>query len=283
MWQGASPVRMPVWAGVSPVPVPMWQGVSPVPVQMWRGASPVRMPVWAGVSPARRRACRSSRCPNASRKTRWRAARGRASGRCRLLGSSSVPRGNGLPPARSLHRDWAHPLPSLHWDWARPGHMGTGTRLSATTWARGLGSPIPAICAGLLLAPPTSAPGRWPQLHRERLGSPLPHLQRDRGSPLPRLHRDRGSPLPRLQRERLGSPLPHLHRDSSHRCHICTWTGAQRCHICTGTGAHRCHVCSGSVAQVRDADTRPPAHGRVEHAAVRMQGELRTPSPTSPR
>jgi hypothetical protein len=194
----------------------MWQGASAVPVQMWQGASPVRMPVWAGVSPARSRACRSSRCPNASPKTRWRAARGRASGRCRRLGSSSVPRGNWLPPARSLHRDLAHPLPSLHWDWARPGHMGTGTRLS------------------------------------DYMGRDLAHrfLQSAPG---------------------FYSPLQNRHRAVGHSCTGKGWAG--RCHICTGTGAHRRHACSGSVAQVRDADTRPPAHGRVEHAAVRMQGE----------
>ena len=87
----------------------------------------------------------------------------------------------GAPHVHRLHRDWAQPcpifapgltglicatsaqalrsfLPRLHWDWARPGHVGTGTRLSATTWAPGLGSP------GL-----QSAPG---------LDSPLPHRHR---------------------------------------------------------------------------------------------------------
>jgi hypothetical protein len=41
------------------------------------------------------------------------------------------------------------------------------------------------ICAGTGLAPRTSAPG---------LGSPHPHLRRDRGSPLPHLRRDRAHP-----------------------------------------------------------------------------------------
>ena len=70
------------------------------------------------------------------------------------------------------------------------------------------------ICTRTGLTAATSAPG---------LGSPLPHLHRDRGSPLPHLHGDRphrsatsapgpASPLPYLHRD-WGSPLPHLHRD----------------------------------------------------------------------
>ncbi len=48
------------------------------------------------------------------------------------------------------------------------------------------------MCTGDWARPATSAPG---------LGSPLPHLHRDR------------------------APLPHLHRDWARPCHICTGTG----------------------------------------------------------
>ncbi len=64
------------------------------------------------------------------------------------------------------------------------------------------------------LAPPTSAPG---------LGSPRPHLHRDRARPA---HICTGNGLaPPTSAPGLGSPRPHLHRDLAHPAHICTGTG----------------------------------------------------------
>jgi hypothetical protein len=45
-------------------------------------------------------------------------------------------------------------------------------------------------------------------------------------------HKDAGLALHRLG---LGSPLPHLRRDRVCRCHICSGPGLTPCHICTGT------------------------------------------------
>ncbi len=92
-------------------------------------------------------------------------------------------------------------------------------------------------CAGAQgLNPPTSA--LW-------LGSPRPHLHRDRAHPA---HICTGTAhRGGTAQACTGSPRSHLRRDWAQPCHICTRTGftaptsalgllAQRGHICAGTG-----------------------------------------------
>jgi hypothetical protein len=80
-------------------------------------------------------------------------------------------------PGPRLRRDWGSPPPHLHRDWARPTapcHICTGTGLTASTSAPGLGS-LRHICIGNGLTAATSAPG---------LGSPLATSAPGLGSPL---------------------------------------------------------------------------------------------------
>jgi hypothetical protein len=108
------------------------------------------------------------------------------------------------------------------------------------------------ICTGTGLTPSTSAPG---------LGSPPPHLLRDSAHPCAHLHRDWAHPCAHLHRDwahpchicagtglihatsapGLGSPPPQLHRDWAHPCHICAAAGlaaAARAAEPQGHGTH---------------------------------------------
>ncbi len=75
-------------------------------------------------------------------------------------------------PCPHLCRQWAHPCLHLHWDWVHPVHICTGTALTATTSAPGVGSPLSHLCC------------QWahPCLHLHRgWAHPFPHLRRDSG------------------------------------------------------------------------------------------------------
>ena len=88
-------------------------------------------------------------------------------------------------PLPHLRRDWGSPLPHLHRDWGSPGRIcAAGCSALALVTSAALGTSAPRL--GLAVA--VSALG-------------------------------------------LGSPLPHLHRDRAHPCHICTGT-----RLCAGRG-----------------------------------------------
>ncbi len=78
------------------------------------------------------------------------------------------------------------------------------------------------------------------------LGSPVPHLHRDRARPC---HICTGIGLARATSDSgMGSPVPHLHLDGAHPCHICTGTGLSPATCALG---------------LRRAEVRLRQHGRV--------------------
>jgi hypothetical protein len=117
------------------------------------------------------------------------------------------------------------------------------------------------ICAGTELTAATSAPG---------LGSPLPHLHRDRAHPLPHLRRD------------WAHPLPHLRRDGAHRCHICAGTGLTPCHICAGTELTAATFAPGLVPVGRNRRACQCTHASPLHPRMPARSHVRTP-PTHAR
>ncbi len=105
-----------------------------------------------------------------------------------------------------------------------------------------------------------------------------------RGGDAPVRHRDlRGQPAA-ISAPGLGSPRPHLHRDRALRdralpCHICAGSGLTPCHICAGTGLTPCHICAGTgLTPATSApglgSPLPHLHRDWAHSAPRPQLQL---------
>ncbi len=149
-------------------------------------------------------------------------------------------------------------LPDLHKDWAHTCHICAGTAHDHCPPAPSAGI-VPRIFAGT---------GHIPDLRRDwahpchicaGLGTPLPHLHRDRVRPSHIYTRTwlictRIAHTPASSAPGPGSPVPHRHQD---------W--ADPCHICTGTrripAAHSCNIChesSGALSQWPQPDCSQP-------------------------